>query len=81
MSNFQSIPEAFLGSTHAFLVDDFTQSDIVIHGYLRRFDGVNIPLEIMGIIGGYYATKYVHLFRRATGAHWKIPLNEIIGNA
>ena len=73
-------PKPFVGSTHAFLVDDFAQSDIIINGYLRRFGRLDIPFDLIGMMIKYFAGEYVHLYKRTTGAHWTIPLDEIVKN-
>eukprot|EP01084_Bolivina_argentea_P256840 432589_1 len=68
-----------LGGYSATLLFD-TVSDILIYGYLKEYcnQSVNIPYDIINIIGKWCYNCLVHLMDRDNGNHWKIELAEIL---
>ena len=63
---------------HVYITDNVGQNEIIIHGYLRncgKSTHLNaFPVELIGVIAEFFYIQYLHLFKRWSGDHWKIPL-------
>merc|ERR1712032_240378 len=73
------------GQFRAFLVDNYSMTDIIVDGYLRRcwqsdiFKNVgSLPNELINLIYNFYSQEFVHLMQIGKGNHWKILLNDIL---
>ena len=50
-------------------------------GKNAEISGVNhLPLELTAMIVEYYSVEWVHLFNRFDGKHWKISVQDILGD-
>ena len=65
---------------HAFLVDNYHQTGIIVNGYLRQYRKQQrvIPLELIQMIVQFYSQNDIHIIQRNTGKHWVASLGDIL---
>ena len=70
----------------AMLIDNCKQSDIIIHGYLRKiwnneeFNNLNNTIRLIMLMIRFYANEYVHLIQINSGRHWRIQLRDLLSS-
>ena len=67
----------------AIIIDNKTEDELLVNGFIRKYNNlynINIPVAIIGVCAGFYATEYIHGMND-NGDHWKIEVNGIIQQA
>ena len=62
-------------------VMDSPHGMLLISGYMREcMDGIDVPLDVISIVNGFYYHKYLHLVETEYNQHWKISINTVLCN-
>ena len=72
------LPSGGSGCCRAIMVDNNDRDRMVTFGFIRKYFGDDLSLDLMELISRFICNEWCHLIQWSTGKHWKIRMADIL---